>query len=74
MPAQSAFGTVEVGVPDGVPAWLELETKFGHVRNDLDDAGRPGPGEHAVEVRVHTSMGDITIHRSFASAGGTEEP
>src|SRR5262249_53326739 len=64
--AQSAFGAVEIGVRDGVPAWLDLETKFGQVRNDLDDAGRPGPGEDIVEVHAQTSMGDITIHRSLA--------
>lgn len=65
--AQSAFGALEVGVRDGVSAWLDLETKFGAVRNDLDAAERPEPGEDAVEVRAHTSMGDITVHRSLAS-------
>jgi hypothetical protein len=61
--ARSAFGTVEIGVPDGVPAWLELQTGFGRVQNDLDDAEGPAPGEEAVEVHAHTSMGDILIHR-----------
>jgi Putative adhesin len=72
--AQSAFGRVEIGVPDGVPAWLDLETRFGHVQNDLDVAERPEPNEDAVEVHAHTSMGDITIHRSYASSIGTDEP
>ncbi len=72
--AQSAMGAVEVGVPDGVPAWLDLETRFGHVRNELDDAGRPEPGESAVEVHARTSMGDITIHRSFAGGAGRNQP
>jgi DUF4097 and DUF4098 domain-containing protein YvlB len=72
--AQSAFGAVEVGVRDGVAAWLDLETKFGHVQNDLDDAERPEPGEDAVEVHAHTSMGNITIHRAFASATRKDEP
>jgi hypothetical protein len=71
--AQSAFGSLEIGVRDGVPAWLDLETRFGHVRNDLDDAERPGPGEGAVEVHAHTSMGDITVHRSFASSTREDE-
>lgn len=70
--AQSALGTVEVGVADGVPAWLDLETRFGHVENDLDDAGRPEPGEDSVEVHVHTSMGDIRIRRSSASRSGRD--
>jgi DUF4097 and DUF4098 domain-containing protein YvlB len=66
--AQSALGAVEIGLPDGVPAWLELETKFGSVHNELDAAERPGPGEHSVEVHAHTSMGDITVRRSSTSA------
>jgi hypothetical protein len=66
--AQSALGTIEVGVPDGVPAWLQLETKFGHVRNELDDAGRPGPDEEAIEVHAQTAMGDIAIHRAPSGA------
>ena len=40
--AQSAFGQIEVGVRDGVAAWLELDTKFGHVHNDLDASESPG--------------------------------
>jgi len=62
--AQSAFGVVEVGVADRVAAWLDLDTKFGTVRNDLDEAERPGSSEETVEVHAQTSMGDITIHRS----------
>lgn len=72
--AQSAFGAVEVGVRDGVAAWLDLETKFGTVRSDLDAAERPEPGEGAVEIRASTSMGEIRVHRSFASAPGGDEP
>jgi hypothetical protein len=68
--AQSALGAIEVGVPDGVPAWLQLETKFGRVRNDLDDAERPGPDEDPIEVHAQTSMGDISIHRAPAGDAG----
>ncbi|MGD0997434.1 MAG: DUF4097 family beta strand repeat-containing protein [Thermoleophilia bacterium] len=62
--AQSSLGAVEVGVRDGVAAWLDLETKFGTVENELAAAQRPGPGEEAVEIRARTSMGRIAIHRS----------
>ena len=62
--AQSSLGAVEVGVRDGVAAWLDLETKFGTVENELGAAQRPGPGEKAVEIRARTSMGRIAIHRS----------
>jgi hypothetical protein len=70
--AQSAIGSIEVGVRDGAAAWLDLDTRFGSVRNELDDAERPDPSEEAVEIHVRT-VGDITIHRSFASLTGGEE-
>ena len=66
--AESAFGDLEIGVRDGVPAWLDLRTKFGHVRNELDASERPASGEDSVEVHAHTSMGDIVIHRSLAGS------
>jgi hypothetical protein len=70
--AQSAFGSVEVGVRDRVAAWLDLDTKFGTVHNELDAAERPEPSEDAVEVHAKTSMGDITIHRSAEAGAGKD--
>jgi Putative adhesin len=70
--AQTAFGKVEIGIRDGVAAWLDLNTRYGTVRNDLDTADRPGPGEDAVEVRARTAFGDITIHRSSANHPGKD--
>jgi hypothetical protein len=67
--AQSAFGDLDVGVRDGVAAWLDLHTRFGRVRNDLDATDAPGTGEDSVDVHASTSYGDIAIHRSFAGAG-----
>ena len=71
--AETAAGTVEVGVRDGVPAWLDLNTRFGNVQNDLEATDRPEPGEDAVDVRARTSFGDITVRRSFANAAGKGE-
>jgi DUF4097 and DUF4098 domain-containing protein YvlB len=71
--AQSGFGTIEVGVRDGVAAWLDLDTKFGSVQTDLDPSSSPEPGEDAVEIHAHTSMGDVTIRRSTASHAGRHE-
>jgi hypothetical protein len=70
--AQTAFGKVEIGIRDGVAAWLDLNTRYGIVRNDLDTADRPGAGEEAVEVRARTAFGDITIHRSPANDPGKD--
>jgi hypothetical protein len=71
--AQTAFGKVEIGIRDGAAAWLDLNTRYGTVRNDLDAAERPGPGEDAVEVRARTAFGDITIHRSSANDPGKDQ-
>ena len=71
--AQTAMGKVEIGIRDGVAAWLDLNTRFGNVHNDLDAAERPESGEDAVEVRARTSFGDITINRSVANATGKDE-
>jgi hypothetical protein len=64
--AQTALGTIDIGIRHGVAAWLDLDTKFGRVDNGLDSAGRPARGEDTVEVRARSAFGDITIHRSAA--------
>ena len=71
--AQTALGKVEIGIRDGVAAWLDLNTRYGNVHNDLDPGQHPGPGEDAVEVRARTSFGDITINRSVANDTGKDE-
>ena len=63
--ARTGFGAIEVGVPDGTAAWLDLGTGYGEVRNDLDRSGPPGPGETTVEVRAKSGYGDITINRAY---------
>ena len=65
--AETGFGKVEIGIGDSVAAWLELNTSFGNVRNDLEATDAPAPGDDVVEVRVRTGYGDITVHRSPAT-------
>jgi DUF4097 and DUF4098 domain-containing protein YvlB len=65
--AQTACGKIDIGIRDGVTAWLELNTGYGNVYNHLDATERPGPAEDAVEVRARTSFGDIAVRRSPAS-------
>ena len=62
--AQTAYGRIDVGIRDGVAAWLDLNTAFGTVRSDLDAADRPAPGEDVVELKARTAYGDITIRRT----------
>jgi DUF4097 and DUF4098 domain-containing protein YvlB len=60
----TSMGNLDIGIADGTAAWLDVNTGFGHVRNEMDNATRPGEADETVEVRGRTSFGDITIHRS----------
>jgi hypothetical protein len=66
--AETARGRIEIGVREGVAAWLDLRTQFGRVTNNLDDAAQPEPGDDTVEVRARTSFGDITVGRARDAA------
>jgi hypothetical protein len=59
----SGYGQMLVGVKAGVAAWLDLSSKIGHVRNELDGSA-PKPTEETVSVRARTQGGDITIKRA----------
>ena len=61
---ESGFGQIGIGVRPGVPAWLDLASKDGHVRNELDGDRAPDESEQTVAVRARTQWGDITIHRA----------
>jgi hypothetical protein len=71
--AETARGRVEIGVAEGVAVWLDLRTSLGNVQNDLDAAAEPAAGEHAVEVRARTALGDITVRRAHSSDAGTKQ-
>ncbi len=60
---ESGFGAVVIGVRPGVPAWLDLASKEGHVRNELTGEGAPEASEQTVTVHARTQFGDITIQR-----------
>jgi hypothetical protein len=64
--ASTAYGRIDVGVRDGVAAWLDLNTAFGKVHIDLDAADRPAQGEDTVEIKARTAYGDVTIRRSVS--------
>jgi len=61
---ESGYGQITIGVQPGVPAWLDLASKNGHVRNELDGDGAPAPDERTVAVRARTQFGDISIQRA----------
>lgn len=61
---ESGHGEITIGVRPGVPAWLDLSSKAGHVRNQLTSDGAPEPSEQTVAVRARTQTGDIEIRRA----------
>jgi hypothetical protein len=61
---ESGYGAVDIGVRPGVPAWLDLASKDGRVRNQLDGERAPGEHEPTVAIRARTQYGDITIQRA----------
>ncbi len=60
----SGFGQVTIGVRPGVPAWLDLSSKNGHVRNELADDRAPDASEQNVAVRARTQNSDINVQRT----------
>jgi hypothetical protein len=68
--AQTAYGAVDVDISGDGPVWLDVVTKFGRVRNELEETDGPMAGERGIEVRAQTSMGDITVRRSSSSSVG----
>ena len=64
MQLESGFGGITIGVRPGVPTWLDLSSKDGRVRNELDSDSAPQTTEESVAVRARTQFGDIAIVRA----------
>lgn len=60
----TSMGNLDIGIAEGTAAWLQVNTAFGRLRNQLEQATRPEDAAETVEVRGRTSFGDIIIHRS----------
>lgn len=61
---ETGMGDLEIGVRQGTAAWLDVKTKFGRVHNTMDAVDAPDTATERVEVRAHTSFGEITVRRS----------
>jgi DUF4097 and DUF4098 domain-containing protein YvlB len=59
--AETARGDVQIGVPDGLPTYLDLKTVTGQIRCDLEPGEKPAEGERALTLRARTVSGDITV-------------
>jgi hypothetical protein len=61
---ETSIGDLEVGIPEGTAAWLDVRAAAGKVRNSLDVAAAPDAASETVEVRARTTVGDVVIRRS----------
>ncbi|CRZ15025.1 DUF4097 family beta strand repeat-containing protein [Mycolicibacterium neworleansense] len=65
--AQTGSGEVEIGIPAGTAARLELKTHSGTVDNGLQASDGPGAGDETFLVNARTGSGDISIRRAVAT-------
>jgi Putative adhesin len=65
--AQTGSGEVEVGIPEGTAARLELKTHSGTIDNGLQASGGPVDGDETLMVHARTGSGDISIRRALHS-------
>ncbi|MBD8078457.1 DUF4097 family beta strand repeat-containing protein [Cellulosimicrobium arenosum] len=59
----TSFGSIEIGVPEGVAAHLDVASEHGSVRNRLTPTAGPVEDEATAEVRATTGYGDIVVRR-----------
>ena len=64
---ESGYGQISIGVRPDVAAWLDLSSKNGRVRNEIEGDRAPEPTEQSVAVRARTQYGDITIQKGKKS-------
>jgi DUF4097 and DUF4098 domain-containing protein YvlB len=67
---QTGSGDVEIGIPEGTAARLDVRTHSGEVRNTLESADGPMGSDETLTVHVLTSSGDIRVHRATAGVAG----
>ncbi|MEW2550887.1 DUF4097 family beta strand repeat-containing protein [Streptomyces zhihengii] len=63
---ETSFGAIEVGIREGVAAWLDVSSGRGQVRNTLTASKAPEESEGTVEVRARTRFGNIDVRRARA--------
>ncbi|MER6949546.1 DUF4097 family beta strand repeat-containing protein [Nonomuraea sp. NPDC000554] len=61
---ETTGGGLDLRIVEGTAAWLDVSSQYGTVTVALDPGDVPGQADQVVEVRAHTTYGDITIHRS----------
>jgi hypothetical protein len=60
---ETSVGDVEVGIPLGTAAYLDVNATAGRIDNLLEPGAAPAPKAQRVEVRARTALGNIVIRR-----------
>lgn len=61
---RTASGWLQVGVAQGLPAWLDLGSASGRIDIRLEADQPPGEGESYVSIRARSASGAISIFRA----------
>lgn len=69
---RTSVGDLEVGIHEGTAAWLDLNPKFGTVRNELGAAAGPEDSDETVEV--HARAEPATSSSAAPELGRAPEP
>ncbi len=61
---RTSSGAIRVGVVEGTSVLVDATATFGRVDQRLEVTDAPAPNDRRAEIRAHTGMGDIVIHRA----------
>jgi hypothetical protein len=59
----TSYGTIEVGVPEGTAAWLDVSSEHGTARNQLIPTDGPVDDQATATIQASTGYGDIIVRR-----------
>ena len=65
---KTGFGEIEVGIPAGTAAKLDVSTSFGRIRNQLESTDGPHETDETIDLRARSGYGDIVIRRSTGAS------
>jgi hypothetical protein len=71
---ENGYASIEVGIPQGVAAWVDAASAHGTVRNELTPDPSGAAADRTVELRLRANWADILIRRaaSATSKGATK--
>ena len=61
---RTSYGQIRVGVVEGTSVLVDATAKGGRVEQRLEATDGPAPSDRRAEIRAHTGMGNVVIHRA----------